>query len=179
MAFVFVLFLFFFFQAEDGIRDRDVTGVQTCALPIWLVVVGAHGGAQLVTLDKAAYQFVPSVYLNYRAGASPVLDLAADLVLLLLRARNQAQNADRGQRGQSNAAMEQGHKSSFFEIQAPPRWRSASYKHTPLATETFRLSTAPRMGMLTSSSHFFRVNCRMPAPSAPNTKAVGTFRSAW
>src|SRR3989337_3344413 len=29
----FVLF-FFFFQAEDGIRDATVTGVQTCALPI-------------------------------------------------------------------------------------------------------------------------------------------------
>src|SRR6266498_4892330 len=28
------LFFFFFFQAEDGIRDADVTGVQTCALPI-------------------------------------------------------------------------------------------------------------------------------------------------
>src|SRR5437868_11663399 len=28
--------LFFFFQAEDGIRDRNVTGVQTCALPIFL-----------------------------------------------------------------------------------------------------------------------------------------------
>src|SRR5699024_10285393 len=27
--------LMFFFQAEDGIRDRNVTGVQTCALPIW------------------------------------------------------------------------------------------------------------------------------------------------
>src|SRR6266540_7197562 len=27
-------YFFFFFQAEDGIRDRDVTGVQTCALPI-------------------------------------------------------------------------------------------------------------------------------------------------
>src|SRR3712207_7110553 len=26
---------FFFFQAEDGIRDIGVTGVQTCALPIW------------------------------------------------------------------------------------------------------------------------------------------------
>jgi len=26
--------LFFFFQAEDGIRDDLVTGVQTCALPI-------------------------------------------------------------------------------------------------------------------------------------------------
>src|SRR5690554_1550177 len=28
-------FNYFFFQAEDGIRDADVTGVQTCALPIW------------------------------------------------------------------------------------------------------------------------------------------------
>ena len=31
----------FFFQAEDGIRDRLVTGVQTCALPI------SHGRIQL------------------------------------------------------------------------------------------------------------------------------------
>src|SRR3989454_4244367 len=30
----------FFFQAEDGIRDYKVTGVQTCALPILLLVVG-------------------------------------------------------------------------------------------------------------------------------------------
>src|SRR6266852_3415036 len=29
-----VNFIFFFFQAEDGIRDATVTGVQTCALPI-------------------------------------------------------------------------------------------------------------------------------------------------
>src|SRR5215813_14706271 len=34
---------FFFFQAEDGIRDADVTGVQTCALPILqLVHEGYH-----------------------------------------------------------------------------------------------------------------------------------------
>src|SRR5205085_4990245 len=32
--FFFFLF-FFFFQAEDGIRDLTVTGVQTCALPIY------------------------------------------------------------------------------------------------------------------------------------------------
>src|SRR2546422_11119412 len=41
-----ILFMFFFFQAEDGIRDVAVTGVQTCALPIllWIVVreVGLH-----------------------------------------------------------------------------------------------------------------------------------------
>src|SRR3989440_8381695 len=33
---------FFFFQAEDGIRDLIVTGVQTCALPIYFVRVGDH-----------------------------------------------------------------------------------------------------------------------------------------
>src|SRR2546430_2020634 len=33
-----VTWLFFFFQAEDGIRDLTVTGVQTCALPISAVV---------------------------------------------------------------------------------------------------------------------------------------------
>src|SRR6266705_6353364 len=31
---IIVLMCFFFFQAEDGVRDRTVTGVQTCALPI-------------------------------------------------------------------------------------------------------------------------------------------------
>src|SRR2546430_5518349 len=30
-----VIMFFFFFQAEDGIRDLTVTGVQTCALPIF------------------------------------------------------------------------------------------------------------------------------------------------
>src|SRR5277367_3678697 len=34
---------FFFFQAEDGIRYRDVTGVQTCALPIWAIFSPEYG----------------------------------------------------------------------------------------------------------------------------------------
>src|SRR2546421_1228148 len=33
-ALSYILLFFFFFQAEDGIRDLIVTGVQTCALPI-------------------------------------------------------------------------------------------------------------------------------------------------
>src|SRR5437016_13836686 len=33
------MFLFFFFQAEDGIRDWSVTGVQTCALPIYSLLL--------------------------------------------------------------------------------------------------------------------------------------------
>src|SRR2546430_10355850 len=38
-------YIFFFFQAEDGIRDLTVTGVQTCALPILrcLSCYGEHG----------------------------------------------------------------------------------------------------------------------------------------
>src|SRR2546422_5959455 len=39
-----LFFVFFFFQAEDGIRDVAVTGVQTCALPIF---VGASVAACL------------------------------------------------------------------------------------------------------------------------------------
>src|SRR5207248_4240395 len=36
---IYCLYLFFFFfQAEDGIRDRTVTGVQTCALPISMLL---------------------------------------------------------------------------------------------------------------------------------------------
>src|SRR3712207_9142713 len=41
-------FFFFFFQAEDGIRDIGVTGVQTCALPIYLHADAAEGGPGLV-----------------------------------------------------------------------------------------------------------------------------------
>src|SRR3989441_7363568 len=40
-----LFFLFFFFQAEDGIRDKLVTGVQTCALPIF-----DHPHSQLIAL---------------------------------------------------------------------------------------------------------------------------------
>src|SRR5260370_7680122 len=35
LASTFYSVFFFFFQAEDGIRDSSVTGVQTCALPIF------------------------------------------------------------------------------------------------------------------------------------------------
>src|SRR5205809_3021329 len=36
MLLIILFFFFFFFQAEDGIRDVAVTGVQTCALPIFV-----------------------------------------------------------------------------------------------------------------------------------------------
>src|SRR5438046_6113466 len=47
---VLLIMLFFFFQAEDGIRDWSVTGVQTCALPISVVHVVVH--VQVIRLVK-------------------------------------------------------------------------------------------------------------------------------
>src|SRR3712207_8204262 len=41
-----MFYFFFFFQAEDGIRDIGVTGVQTCALPIWAEVLAVDRSAR-------------------------------------------------------------------------------------------------------------------------------------
>src|SRR5699024_11401485 len=47
----------FFFQAEDGIRDRNVTGVQTCALPI--LIAGIAGA-----------MFYQSIYKVFRMNST-------------------------------------------------------------------------------------------------------------
>src|SRR5690606_40487329 len=63
------LFLFFFFfQAEDGIRDFHVTGVQTCALPIYGEVChrdfeAMAAGAVLVKPDSSHIRTNPEIYI--------------------------------------------------------------------------------------------------------------------
>src|SRR2546426_9924210 len=47
-----MLVFFFFFQAEDGIRDYKVTGVQTCALPISIRSIREHAIRHALTLGK-------------------------------------------------------------------------------------------------------------------------------
>src|SRR5256885_3391394 len=56
----------FFFQAEDGIRDYKVTGVQTCALPIW-----PRGGASPPT-DHPAAEAHAAPRERARARGSPL-----------------------------------------------------------------------------------------------------------
>src|SRR5207249_3300147 len=65
-------FFFFFFQAEDGIRDRNVTGVQTCALPICL---RKHRIEDQEAHDKTPGQRVPtSPSRKGRESSRAVLD---------------------------------------------------------------------------------------------------------
>src|SRR3989475_6989047 len=47
-------YVFFFFQAEDGIRDLTVTGVQTCALPILGATSRAQHGDDVRAPDRVA-----------------------------------------------------------------------------------------------------------------------------
>src|SRR5258708_7213036 len=56
--------VFFFFQAEDGIRDDLVTGVQTCALPI-----SASGGSKVVNRgDRKTMHLVSQEYITIRGA---------------------------------------------------------------------------------------------------------------
>src|SRR5438105_10104027 len=89
---------FFFFQAEDGIRDPLVTGVQTCALPILLGLVGVDrpmtmkgrdlthdaGGRAVILATRPPLSQVgiragswKLVHWN-ETGASELFDLATD-----------------------------------------------------------------------------------------------------
>ena len=67
--FFFLFFIFFFFQAEDGIRDYKVTGVQTCALPIY--------ADEFCILDLTNQHAVDDFFL--RNHFDEVYQLAADM----------------------------------------------------------------------------------------------------
>src|SRR5688572_32335470 len=62
-------FFFFFFQAEDGIRDLTVTGVQTCALPIYIAV------ENLSFVLKRIFPLITSLFCQKAALAIPTLAL--------------------------------------------------------------------------------------------------------
>src|SRR6266705_2864734 len=70
--------LFFFFQADDGIRDRTVTGVQTCALPILMerlgidtADIGLPGAGPHVVADvQRLAQEIVSARLKIRANCA-------------------------------------------------------------------------------------------------------------
>src|SRR5689334_24184596 len=70
---------FFFFQAEDGIRDGTVTGVQTCALPIFRAGRAARDSASRPSLPLERYSG------HYRDELYGDADLALEGGKLVLR----------------------------------------------------------------------------------------------
>src|SRR5687768_18031567 len=57
-------FFFFFFQAEDGIRDVAVTGVQTCALPILLLILVCNNYQLLILNHKRQIEVIDTIKRN-------------------------------------------------------------------------------------------------------------------
>src|SRR5437867_5912746 len=72
---IILLHLFFFFQAEDGIRDRTVTGVQTCALPI----SEPAGTSASATLPAGSVD----VTFGHTVSATSIFQLKLDKVVFL------------------------------------------------------------------------------------------------
>src|SRR3712207_8607114 len=62
---------FFFFQAEDGIRDIGVTGVQTCALPISADARRARGPGQADVEGSALRDARDALCVTVAAPAGP------------------------------------------------------------------------------------------------------------
>src|SRR5690625_5685056 len=82
--------LYFFFQAEDGIRDGHVTGVQTCALPILVLQqagLPVEGIAMIIGVDRLLDMVRTSVNVT---GDALVSTVVADSEGLLDRDRFKA-----------------------------------------------------------------------------------------
>src|SRR5256885_6829520 len=86
-------YLFFFFQAEDGIRDYKVTGVQTCALPICPFAAGktvrgrvAIPGHEHLKVEMQVERIEPERYFSYRwhpYPSDPTVDYSAEPMTLV------------------------------------------------------------------------------------------------
>src|SRR5689334_23788722 len=89
--------LFFFFQAEDGIRDGTVTGVQTCALPIlpparsiactYMYGISAASSCQLPHDAGSTYVVIPTTGLATFEHPLPLVGRDHAVEELLLRAQ--------------------------------------------------------------------------------------------
>src|SRR5271169_4920652 len=82
------LFFFFFFQAEDGIRDATVTGVQTCALPIFPPVCTTVTTTVLLAAGVSLHSARCHVRQAQHLDSTPVLQPVFHLATLILTPAN-------------------------------------------------------------------------------------------
>src|SRR5215813_6394017 len=89
-----LIFFFFFFQAEDGIRDADVTGVQTCALPISSVGGGlskpSYGSSpQAITIKTDSSSGFMNDCIQHLGGQRPASQRSAGVRAAYLKRSSQ------------------------------------------------------------------------------------------
>src|SRR5690554_7125819 len=100
-------FVFFFFQAEDGIRDADVTGVQTCALPISGAKVDDIMIKDVISMAVDEEQEeVARVVARYDLLALPVLDADERLVGIVTHDRSEERRVGKEWRARGAASRE-------------------------------------------------------------------------
>src|SRR5437016_2698776 len=121
----FRLRFFFFFQAEDGIRDWSVTGVQTCALPISSVAIFRVGDAEP---DRAGRN------LSAAGGAIGPLPVQRDPRRSERRRRTEGDRPDHGDAGTEGGSGNFGRRAARL---------SAARAHGAHCGNTFALCRGP------------------------------------
>src|SRR6266702_6171464 len=77
-----ILPFFFFFQAEDGIRRGHVTGVQTCALPIFTVIRNGEGPTALLTGGNHGDEYEGPIALSRLAATLKAADVKGRVIIV-------------------------------------------------------------------------------------------------
>src|SRR6266511_468766 len=148
--------VFFFFQAEDGIRDFHVTGVQTCALPILAPARWERAGSftETATLGTAASWKTASIPWTARAAApgsaqSPRITSTSRATAFRLGRTPEEKSSKTRTRCPSRTS-------------ASTRW--LPMKPAPPVTRTLRARPAPRVRILYSRRKVFAKRVCKPDP---------------
>src|SRR3712207_8946150 len=81
----------FFFQAEDGIRDIGVTGVQTCALPI---SGGISGGSLFFFLQNVALEITQASNVSFIICTAPLLTTGLSMLFYRSEKRSEEHTSE-------------------------------------------------------------------------------------
>src|SRR6266545_2472124 len=162
------IYFFFFFQAEDGIRDKLVTGVQTCALPIWLA-------RRLTSASKPA----PAAFSTQRSPASTRSARRAPRLGSIAAAASGSPNGSPRLRAASLPPPAGTIPSAADASGAParPAAQAPTVPSPPMATTTSTAPAAWRAARQASSSETVRCSSTS-TPAARRRSSTGGSRRA-
>src|SRR5699024_11927694 len=97
----------FFVQAEDGIRDRNVTGVQTCALPISKIRgTGARITASRAVLRRSMLKRLVAVLIKKRLSARPMVSMTKAIAKMIIAKATRSEERRVGKERRTRRAPE-------------------------------------------------------------------------